>query len=40
MKIPIETIDYYAITAGPGSFTGIRVAVSTVKGLSFVTQKK
>ena len=40
IKIPIETIDYYAITAGPGSFTGLRVAVSTVKGLSFVTQKK
>lgn len=40
MKIPIETIDYYAITAGPGSFTGLRVGVSTLKGLSFVTQKK
>ncbi|MCS7215650.1 MAG: tRNA (adenosine(37)-N6)-threonylcarbamoyltransferase complex dimerization subunit type 1 TsaB [Thermodesulfovibrio sp.] len=40
MNIPIETIDYYAITVGPGSFTGLRVGISTIKGLCFVTQKK
>ncbi|ACI21548.1 MULTISPECIES: tRNA (adenosine(37)-N6)-threonylcarbamoyltransferase complex dimerization subunit type 1 TsaB [Thermodesulfovibrio] len=40
MKIPLETIDYYAITVGPGSFTGLRVGISTAKGLSFVTKKK
>lgn len=40
MKIPVETIDYYAITVGPGSFTGLRVGLSTLKGLSFVTNKK
>lgn len=40
MKIPLETIDYYAITVGPGSFTGLRVGISTAKGLSFVTKKR
>ncbi|GAB6182771.1 tRNA (adenosine(37)-N6)-threonylcarbamoyltransferase complex dimerization subunit type 1 TsaB [Thermodesulfovibrio hydrogeniphilus] len=39
MEISLETIDCYALTVGPGSFTGLRVAVSTVKGLSFATRK-
>ncbi len=39
VKLNIADIDLFAVSCGPGSFTGIRIGVSAVKALAYATDK-
>lgn len=39
-KLKISDIDSFAVNVGPGSFTGIRIGVSAIKGLAFSNNSK
>ncbi len=38
--LALEQIDVFAVAAGPGGFTGLRVGIAAVQGLAFVTRKR
>ena len=38
-RLTLKNIDAFAVTAGPGSFTGIRIGISAIKGMAFAENK-
>ena len=38
-KLSLSDIDFFAVNTGPGSFTGIRIGVSVIKGMAMALNK-
>lgn len=39
VKLKVDDIDYFALTNGPGSFTGLRIGASIIKAMAHITNK-
>ncbi|MEE0060730.1 MAG: tRNA (adenosine(37)-N6)-threonylcarbamoyltransferase complex dimerization subunit type 1 TsaB [Acutalibacteraceae bacterium] len=38
-NLSLSEVDYFAVSIGPGSFTGLRIGISAIKGLSLAENK-
>ncbi len=40
LGINVRDIDLFAVSGGPGSFTGLRIGMAAIKGMAFATNKQ